>query len=531
MNARSVKPRALFCKIAYRMKILLLLPFFALTPPAALAAQPGTYDYGMEQRRKGDYAGAKETFLAILAQNPDNGGGLEGLSLACLSLGQYAEALPALEKWNSQSLGNPYILGLLLRAMNGLRDEAGALATLKELAAADPRDCAVRSRLDDSLERLERGLFPYGKSYKSYSEEGLDTASPQRILYEGASAGSRFRVPLKAGLDLIGGAEIREEAQRNDGRGFTYFDIQEQTYSAGLNGRPSRDLGWEAEYGRSLLSDIEGAGIGHKQVSRARLAGSWHHRGADLRLALNSAPKFLRGSGGTQFFKLLRENSVRAEAEAGLWGWGWLARAGVYDTSDGTTLGAYGLRGLKETGPYVFQSAYSHGQQEFYSTSAEGRLRYVNTDRLSIGVRRYSTEVYRAGVSAAKTFYSDTNRLEELETELTGWLPWQKEFYASYRFSVQDFRGVRDGYSSIDERAHWLGAYWRRCGGYNWSALAGYEHGFLEDSLASYKGDVYLAEAEWYAGQRGSVRLQGRRKTTTGRGRSYSLGLQARYSF
>lgn len=513
------------------MKILLNFLLFALCAAPAAAEQPGaSYDYGMEQRRRGDHAGARETFLNMLALDPASGGALEGLALACLSLRQYEEARTALEKWNAQSPGNPYILGLLLRAQSALNDDEGALETSRELASLDPRDCALRSRLDASMERLAGGLFPYGKTYRSYSIEGLDTASPQRILYEGSSAGARFRAPLKKGLDLIGGAEIREEAQRNYGQGFTYFDIEEQTYSAGLAGRRG-GLAWEAEYGRSFLSDVEGSGIGHKQVNRARASGELRLSGADLRLALNSAPKFLRGSGGTQFFKLLRENSAKAEAETDLWSWGWLARAGLYDTSDGTTLGLYSLRALREYGPYVFQASYSHDRQEFYSASAEGRLRYVRSDRLGASLRRYSPEKYRASVTAGKTYYSDENRLGEAEAELTGWLPWQKEFYGTYRFTSREFGGVRDGYDSTDETGHWLGAYWRRCRGYNWSALAGYERGFLKDSILSYGAEIMTAGAEWYAGSRGSLRLQGRRKTTTARGHSYSLGLQARYSF
>lgn len=513
------------------MKQILALLLLAFCAAPAAAEQPGSsYDYGMEQRRRGDIEGARETFLNMLALDPASGGALEGLALTALSLRRYEEALGALEKWNAQSPGNPYILGLLLRAQNGLNDEEGALRTSRELAALDPRDCALRSRLDASMERLAGGVFPYGKAYKSYSIEGLDTASPQRILYEGRSAGTRYRVPLKRGLDLIGGAEIREEAQRNYGRGFTYFDIEEQTYSAGLNGR-RRDFSWEAEYGRSFLSDVEGSGIGHKQVNRARASGELRLKGADLRLVLNSAPKFLRGSGGTEFFKLQRENSARAEAEAGLWGWDWLARAGIYGTPGAASQGLYSLRSLRESGPYVFQASYSHDRQEFYSASADGRPRFVGSDRVGASLRRYSPERYRAAVSAGKTYYSDENRMSEADAELTGWLPRQKEFYGTYRFSLRDFRGVRDGYDSTDEIGHWLGAYWRRCRGHNWSALAGFERGFLEDSILSYGAEVLTAEVEWYAGSRGSVRLQGRRKTTTARGHSYSLGLQARYSF
>ena len=500
---------------------------FSAPAPAA----PVSYDYGMAQRRKGDPAAAKETFLKLLQQSPDSGGAFEGLALTSISLGQYEEARGYLERWNAQSPHNTYILGLLVRVQNRQRDADGALQTYKELVECDPRDCASRERLDSSLEKLRAGVFPRGRSYKSYSLEGLGTASPQRILYEGHSGGSRFRAPLKPGLDLIGGAEIREEAQRNDGKGFTYYDIREQVYSAGLNGRPSRNLNWEAEYGQSVLSDVKASGVGNKLMSRARMAGSWHAYDFDLRVILTHAPKFMRGSGGTQYFILLRENAARAEAETGLWNWNWLARAGLYGTSDGTTQGTYSLRGTRESGSNIFQSGYSHGQQEFYSASAAGHLRYVNTDSLSLGLRRLAEERYRLGASYVKTFYSDNNSLNEFNGELTGWLPWSKEFTAGYRFSLQDFRAPHEGYSSADERAHWLGAYWRRCHGRNWAAMAGYERGFLHDNQGSYQGNTYLTEVEWYHAANASVRAQGRKRDTTGRGHSYSVALQARYSF
>lgn len=503
----------------------------AVSAAAAKSPAPGTYDHGMAQRRSGDYAGAKETFLKLLEKSPDSGGALEGLSLTCLSLGQYEEARGYLERWNAQSAHNPYVLGFLARAQNAQRDAEGALRTYEGIVACDPRDCAVRRRLDSSMEKLRDGVFPRARSSKSYSVEGLGTASPQRILYEGRSGGSRFRARLKPGLDLIGGAEIREEAQRNDGQGFTYYDIREQVSLIGLSGRPGRDLNWEAEYGKAVLSDIKGSGVGNKLTNRLRLAGMWHGYGSDFRLTLAHAPRFLRGSGGGQYFRLLRENSARAEAETDLWNWSWLGRAGLFATSDGTTLGTYSLRGSREAGGNIFQSGYSHGQQEFYSASASGHLRYVHTDTLSLGVRRSAEDSYRAGASYAHTFYSDANYLKEMDGELTGWLPRNKEFSGTYRYSLQDFKAPYGGYPSSDLRAHWLGAYWRRCRGRNWAAMAGYERGFMHDNQGSYQGNSYLAEAELYGGAGFSVRAQGRKRDTEGRGRSYSAGLQARYSF
>lgn len=520
----------------------LILPLMLSASPAlagtgardaaiSTAAVPGTYAYGMEQRRIGDHAGAKKTFLSLLLREPASGGALEGLSLSCIALGQYEEARVYLEQWRSQSPGSPYILRLLLRAQTSLRDDEGALRTCRELASIDPRDCAVRARAEALAERSGEGLFPAARVSRTLSIEGLGTSDIQRILYENASASVRFRYRTSGTLDLIGGAAVREEAQRNDGRGFTYYDIREQIYSAGLAGRYGRASGWEAEYGRSFLSDIEGYGVGTREVDRFHLHGYTRTRGTDLRLWLDRRPRFLRVSGGSPYFRLLSDASVRAEAEGGAGGWGWLARAGVTDTSDGTTLPAYSLRANRESGAYYFSSGYYHAQQEFYSGSADGRLRYVNYDRLSLSARRQEPGVYRAGVWAAGTSYSDANSLAELNAELTAWLPRNSEFYGTYRFSYRDFGRTASGYDSIDETGHWLGAYWRRCRGHNWSALAGYEHGFVSDRGMNYDAGVYLAEFDWYAGPSGSLGLQARRKTTTGRGDSYSAGLRARISF
>ncbi len=516
-------------------KALLSLLLLCAALPAPLRAQSAapaaSYDRGMELRRAGDYAAARENFLELLRANPASGGALEGLALSCMSLKLYGEARGALDKWNTLNPHNAYVLGLLARVQNSQGDYAGALETYAELAALDPRDCASRRRMDSYSAGQLAGVLPKARTYRSYSLEGLNTSDPQRILYEGASGTARFQAPLGAGLDLIGEAGIREEAQRNDGRGFTYYDIQEQLYSAGLRGKAGR-ADWEAEYGRSIMTDLEGSAVGNRSFDRARLYGAARAFGADLSLTLNSQLRYVRGPGGSaRYFELLRENSVRAEAGFGLAGWDWAGRAGLYHTSDGTGMASWSMRGSRESGPYLWQAGYSHGQQEFYSVSADGGLRYVNTDRLSAGLRRYSEDRYRAALSAGQTFYTDDNRLLDFGAELTGWLPWQKEFSAGYRFEFEDFLKNAGGYDSLDNRGHWLGAYWNRCRGYNWSASLGYEHGFLRDPQTSYQGDRYLAGLEWYAGRNGSVKLSGARKYTTARGHSWSLGLEGRITF
>lgn len=507
------------------MKTLFLaLLIFPALP--GFSQTPVSYDYGMEQRKRGDYSGAKTTFLNLLLASPSSSGALEGLGLSCIALGQYEEAAVYLEQWNTQSPGSQYVLGLLARARSGMNDDKGALRAYSGLAALDPRNCSARQRADSLFERAGSAVFPKARAYRSVSLESLATANPQRIIYEGSSVGARFRTPLKAGLDVFGGADLRTDAQRNAGRGFTYFEIQEQAYSAGLSGRFGRELYWEGEYGQSLFSDISSPG--GKLLSMGRARAALRRRSTTLYLA--SQPRLVRVSGGTQLYRIPRENSARAETAGPLLGWNWTARGGLSAVAGGTALGTFGLRGLKDYGAYGFSTGYSHGQQEFYSASASGRLRYVHADRFSAGVSRGQQEVYRAGASLGRSFFSDGNRLSEADGYLTAWLPWQKEFWGGYRFSHLNFTKGLDGYDTLDETGHWLSAGWRRCAGYNWSADAGYEHGYVTDELMSYHADVYTAGAEWYSG-RGSVRLQGRRRTTGGRGHSWSAGLQARYNF
>lgn len=498
---------------------------FLLLGAAPAGAQQG-YDYGMEQRKRGDYAGAKVTFMNLLLASPSSAGALEGLGLACIALGQYEEAAVYLEQWNAQSPDSQYVLGLLARSRSGMNDDRGALRAYAGLAALDPRNCSARQRVDSLAERAGSAVFPRTRAYRSVSLESLATSNPQRIIYEGSSAGARFRTPLKGGLYIFGGADLRTDAQRNAGRGFTYFEIQEQAYSAGLSGRYGKELLWEGEYGQSVFSDIASAGGG--QLSMGRVRAALRRRSSSLELL--TQPRLVRVSGGTHLYRIPRENSVRAETAGPLLGWDWTARGGLSSLAGGTTLGTFGLRGLKDYGAYGFSTGYSHGQQEFYSASASGRLRYVHADRFSAGVSRGEKEVYRAGASLGRSFFSDGNRLSEADGYLTMWLPWQKEFFGGYRFSHLNFARGLDGYDTLDETGHWLSANWRRCAGYNWSADAGYEHGYITDQLMSYHADLYTAGAEWYSG-RGSVRLQGRRRTTGGRGHSWSAGLQVRYNF
>lgn len=505
-------------------KIFILLLTQAALPAAA--AQPGGYDYGMEQRKTGDYAGAKATFLGLLLNSPSSAGALEGLGLSCIGLGQYEEAALYLEQWDRQSPDNPYILGLLARARNGMNDDRGALRVYKNLAALDPRDCAARDRVETISARAGYGVFPRARLYHSLSQEGLGTSSPVRIIYEGNSAGAGFRAPLKGAVDVFGGIGLNKDAQRNADRGFTYFEVQELSYSAGLAGRYGRGLYWEGEVGRSLFTDVSAPGSAGfvRGSARARFTS-----GPSM-LELATAPRLLRVTGAGRFYRVPREDSARAQTAFSGLGWDWALRGGLSAVAGGTALGSASLRGTRDYGPYGLSAGYWHGQREFYSAAASGRLRYVQTDHFSAGASRGVKDVYRAGASLGRTFYSDGNRLASADASLTAWLPWRKEFYGGYRFEHSNYALVRGGYDTVDATGNWFTAGWRRCAGYNWSADAVYEHGFVSDKLMYYNADIYTLSGDWYSG-RGSLRLEGRRRVTTGRGNSWSAGLKARYSF
>lgn len=137
----------------------------AKAPAAAVPAptQKSLYALGTEARQRGDYQASKQYFQQMLDENPGSGGALEGLSLACLSLGQYEEARRHLEEWNKNSPRNSYILGLLARAERNLNDDQAALGTYLEMIdasrtmwacdAASTTRCGKTSRACSSKER------------------------------------------------------------------------------------------------------------------------------------------------------------------------------------------------------------------------------------------------------------------------------------------------------------------------------------------------------------------------------------------
>jgi tetratricopeptide (TPR) repeat protein len=524
--------------IAALLAAFLTLPARAAASPAP-EVSPSTvswYDVGDSLRRQGRPAEAREAFSRLLEQKPDSGGALEGLTLSCLAMGRNEEALTYARRWDQQSSSSAYILGMQATALRRLRRWEDELAVDRRIVVLDPCDVRTQRRLDDQMRSMRDGVFPRGRIYKSIGPEGLDTPNPQRIVYEGRSAEIRARHRLTPTLDLVGGVNLTEEAQRNDTGGFTYYDILDQQYSFGLEGRPTRDVGWQAEYGQSLLSDVKGAGVGRTNFSRVKLAGQWHVADADLGLSAARQPKYLRGSGGANYFALLRESDLRASAERQALGLDWLARAGVSQFSEGTTYKDFSLSGTKEFGRELLQPSYSHGEQEYFGATPDGRLGYVTTDRLGVRWRRLVEDVYRLSASYGYTFYHDGNHQHDFGGEATAWLPWFKDrcgsrpFYATYRFALEAYQHPSGLYRSTDLHSHTVGTYWRQGWGGAWTTL-GYERSFLHDSRGSYEGNAGVMELEAY--RRGDMSVTGNARfgTTTVRDESYSAGLSGRYSF
>ncbi|MDE2143644.1 MAG: tetratricopeptide repeat protein, partial [Elusimicrobia bacterium] len=324
-------------------------------------AAPSLYDLGNTLRRQGRTVEAKETFSRLLDQDPKSGGALEGLSLSCLSLGQNEEALEYARRWDQQSSSSAYILGLQARALHRLLREDDELGVNRRIVAIDPCDVRTQRHLDDEMRLLRNGLFGAARIYKSIGPEELNTSNPQRIVYAGRSGEARFRRVLNPKLDLVGGISMDEQIQANETGGFTYFDILEQVYSFGLEGRPNRNTGWQAEYGQSLLHDVHSYGVGRTDFSRVKLAAQRHVGDWTLGLTALRQPKYLRGAGGLNYFSLLREGDLRAQGEGSALTMQWLARAGVSDFSEGTTYKDASVSGTKVYGNELLQPSFSHG--------------------------------------------------------------------------------------------------------------------------------------------------------------------------
>jgi hypothetical protein len=507
-------------------------------PAAAATAQPSWYEVGTAARERGDAKTAKEAFLRMLDQDPKSGGAFEGLTLSCLSLGQDEEALGYAKRWAEQSPDSGYVLGLESRALGRLRRVEERRLVDRRIVTVDPCDASTQHRLDDEQRALVRGVFPAGRIYKSIGPEELNTPRPQRIVYAGRSGEVRARQPLKPGLDVVGGASLDEQIQANETGGFTYFDILEQVYSFGLEGRPTRDLAWQAEYGQSELSDVKGSGLGRRVAfSRVKLGAQARVDGWDLDLEGRRQPKYLRGAGGSSYFALLREDDLSARAEGPGFGADWIARAGVSDFSEGTTYKDASVLGTWEYGHELLQPNYSHGEQEYFGAAPTGSLGYVTTDRAGVRWRRLVDDVYRLGASYSYGSYRDGNHEHAVSADATAWLPLFKDLcgarplYATYRYDAEAYRVPAANYRSTDQHSNTLGVYWKQGWRGAWTTL-GYEHSFLVDAnRGRYEGNAALLEFEAYRRGDLSVTGSGRVGASNLRDESYSARLAGRLSF
>ncbi len=516
-------------------------------PRAAAGAAPESavvtstvswYEIGMAARKRGDLRAAKEAFQNLRDENPDSGGALEGLTLSCLSLGQNEEALRYAQEWDTLSADSPYVLGLEGRAFHRLRREEDEIPINRRLVRLDPCDVRAQRHLDDEMRGLKDGVFPNLKISQSIGPEELNTPSPQRIVYADRSGEVRVRHNLTPTLDLVAGASMDENSQINETGGFTYFDILEQVYSFGLEGRPSRDVGWQAEYGQSMMHDLKSSGVGSTDFSRAKLGAQWHVADSDLGVSAQRQPYYLRGAGGSRYFALLRQDDLHAQAETDRLGFDWLARGGVSDFSEHTTYKNWSLTGTKEYGNELIIPSYSHGQQEFYGATPDNRIGYVVTDRVGVRWRRLIEDKYRLSASYNYTAYRDGNALNDASAEATWWLPWLKDhcgsrpLYVSYNFASYQYRLASGNYLSTPGHSSTFGAYWREgWRGGSWTML-GVEHALLEDGVrGSYSGNAAVAEIEAYRRGDFSLRGNGRVGVSTVRDQAYSAGLNARYSF
>ncbi|MBI5630228.1 MAG: hypothetical protein HY921_05030 [Elusimicrobia bacterium] len=513
--------------------LLLLLPaawVLAQEPPREEAS--ALYELGTLKRREGRPVESKEAFLRLLEITPASAGALEGLALACLSLGQYEEAGRYLEQWDRQSPGNSYILGLLARSYSGqgrYRDLASVYAKIKELEPGNP---VAARRLDSAIRERGEGIFPKISAYKSVGTEGLGTSAPlQRIVYEGRFAGMDAMPGRVRSLNLRLGASVRQEAQRNDTAGFTYYDLLEQTYTFGFGARPRGDLALNAEYGQSVFTDQKRNSIGTRLFSRVKLSSELNIGGAGVRMSLKRAPKLLRGSGNSDFFTILREASARVDFDASRRGWDFDGHGEVSEFSEGSVWQSYRLRATKEFGSHIVQPAYSHGVQEFYGAAPGGRLGSVGYDRWSLRYRWREDELGQAGLSYAYDLFHDANRLHEFSADLAYRLKWYKDVSLTYAYGLLDYAAGAEGYRSTDEFTNTFGLEWRRRQARElWTSLA-FDKAFYVDVRGHYEVNAYKAGLEWYPGSDLSLRGEGKIMRSTVRDDSYSFALQGRWSF
>lgn len=512
----------------------------ALLLAAVMPAAASDYDDGMAARRRGDYDAALAIFTRMLQKDPNSGGALEGLSLVALGQHRWQDALDLLDHWEKIDGDSGYIEGLRARALAPLHRNRELVDALVREGNFELYDLRPLERADDLLRSQESGVFPKARIYKTISEEELETPSPQRIVYSGRSIGADARQMISVSSDgahalaAIGGASVREEAQLNDTGNFTYYDLLEQVYSMGLEGRRP-GYSWSGQYGQSLLSDIHGEGVGRVPFSRANLYGEADLGDLTLRGWGQRAPYFLRGAGGTDYFALLREDSARAEAEAYRWGWGFLGRAGVWDYSTHTTVNSESVTAIKEIGETgLFSPHVGRSYEEFSGAGTNGALAVMPYNDVGVRTRLGGTDVWSAGASYDYWQYRDGNRANWVDGDARLWAPKKfHDFSVIYRFHLEDYLYPDPSYRSTDYRTHWAGPVWRHRwgGGPLWTQLS-YERGWCFDATRGYYTAYnWVGSLEWYRGRTFSLVTQGNAGTDTVHDQTYSASLTGRWTF
>lgn len=496
---------------------------------ASASARASDYEDGMAARRRGDRSAARAAFERLLAADPKSSGALEGLTLVALDEGRHEEALTLLERWGAAG-DSAYRQSLKARALARLGREDERIDALLAQGRLEPADPAPLLTADALLRAGASGLFPAARIQKSIAQENLETSAPQRIVYETRSAGASGRARLRDGLAAVGGVSVRQDSQRNDTRGFSYFDVLEQRYDLGLESR-ARRLRWSAGYGQSLFSDLHGSAAGRLSFSRARGRVEAELRPVTLRAAAERAPYLLRGARGDRFFAVLRETSASLEAESYLADWHLLARSSVLAYSDRTTLRPLLVSARRELPAGHARASCAQGYQEFYGAGVDGRLAVMPYGRCSAGGRWSTGPAWEVSGSYARAAYRDGNHADEVEAEARGRLPFARPLSAVYRFALADFAVPVQEYRSFDNRAHWAGPVWRQPWAAGlWSELE-YAHGWLRDPRGDFHADALTARLEWHLGRAGSLTAEGRLADSSSRDESYRASLSARCAF
>lgn len=501
----------------------------------ALTLQPSNYtllyETGTLERRSGNAQSSRRNFELLLKYYPGASDAFEGLALACLSLGEHRQAADYLEQWNAKSPGSAYILGLLARAYSKMDEKEKAANIYSEIINIEPKNIEARRRLSDLRQTYGHYLTPYARSYRSVGPEGLDTPNPQRIIYEGQAVGSNINLEISKLWKAALAFGASQEAQRNQTRGFTYYNMLDQTAQAGAQAKWAGGS-LELMGGWSWLSDIEEAGVGQTKILRWKASGSWLLGPADLTVKTSQGPKFLRGANESQFFTILRERSAGAAITMDLWKMNWRLRGGIDHYSEGTQWISYSALGRYETGSHLWQASGSRSQQEFFGATDQGTIGFVNVHGGGLRYRYWKPENYRFLTAYSYDGYSDQNHLEEWNAEASKWLTPSRELVATYRFSNKNFQRPSPGYRNTGEESHWLSAAWQHGWTAGWWTTIELEPGRLSDDVRGrYESLNASAQLEWHFRNLMTWNLTGKIGESTLDDHSYSVRLEGRINF